>query len=299
MNASKLLFASSAFVTLFALQGCAAQTDDATPSDPNAPSSEDDIKSGGLSGPNAQALMDVLRAANAPSNTPAGLLGVGSRIGRIQLTTAQGGIAKFISHGGELSTVEGAKLGDVVTLGVDWTTLGKALVAGGAKWNTVEGDHGASSSSIFAKVECKQVVSPTAKPTCTVSPISLSAADSEALMHVLQNVNAPSNTPKGILGVGSRIGRVTLTTAQGGMAHFISEGLEVATLDGKKLGDLGAAATPWADVRDALLDGASIWSTTNGAHGASSSKIVATVECRQVVSPTAKPTCTVTPEYGP
>lgn len=145
--------------------------------------------------------MDALQKANAPSNTPAGLLGVGSRIARIQLTTAQGGMAHFISQGGELSTVDGADLS-------------------------------------------------------SVSPITLSAADSEALMQVL------------------------------------------ATLAGKHLGDLGTAAPPWADVRTALLDGTSIWQTTNGAHGSSSSKIVATVECKRVVAPGAKPTCTVTPEPG-
>jgi hypothetical protein len=115
-------------------------------------------------------------------------------------------------------------------------------------------------------------------------------------MAVLQNVNAPSNTPPGMLGVGSRSARLQLDTAQGGMAHFISEGLTVSTLEGKKLGDLGAAKQPWGAVRDALLDGAATWKTTNGAHGASSSRIIATVECRQVVAPSAKPSCTVTPE---
>jgi hypothetical protein len=301
MNAIKLLAASAAVVSLFALQGCAAENAADPASDPNAPpsdSSESDItKSGGnVSAANAKLLMDALQKADAPSNTPAGLLGTGSRIGRIQLTTAQGGMAHFISQAGELSSLDGADLGNVATLGLDWTKLGKALVSGGATWNTVELDHGASSSSIFAKVECKQVVSPTAKPTCTVSPITLSADDSAALMQVLQNVNAPSNTPAGLLGVGSRIARVTLTTAQGGTAHFISEGLSAETLAGKHLGDVGTAATAWADVRSALLDGASIWSTTNGAHGSSSSKMVATVECKQVVAPHAKPTCTVTPE---
>jgi hypothetical protein len=303
MNLIKLLVASSAVVSLVALQGCAAETaSDAPSSDPNgtpSDSSESDIKSGGnVSAANAKLLMDALQKANAPSNTPAGLLGVGSRIGRIQLTTAQGGMAHFIGQGGELSTLDGADLGNVVTLGLDWTKLGKALVSGGAKWATQELDHGASSSSIFAKVECKQVVSPTAKPSCTVSPITLTASDSEALMQVLENVDAPSNTPAGLLGVGSRIARVTLTTAQGGTAHFISEGLTAATLAGKHLGDLGTAATPWADVRTALVDGTSIWQTTNGAHGSSSSKIVATIECKQVVAPGAKPACTVTPEPG-
>jgi hypothetical protein len=298
--ASFKLVASSVVLSFFALQGCAAQTDgEPAPSDPAAPtSSEDDITkgSGNVSATNAKALMEALEKANAPSNTPAGVLGVGSRIGRLELTTAQGGIAKFISQGGELSTVSGSDLGSVADLGVDWTTLGKALVSGGAKWNTIDGLNGASSSSIFAKVECRQVVSPSAKPSCTVSPIVLTAAESATLMTVLENVDAPSNTPPGLLGVGSRIARVTLTTASGGMAHFISEGLQVDTLAGKSLGDLGDAATPWADIRTALLDGASIWSTKNGTHGASSSKIVATVECKQVVSPSAKPTCTVTPE---
>ena len=302
MNALKLVAASSIVLSLFALQGCAADSSDASSSDPSASpsdSSESDIKSGGnVSATNAALLMSALEKANAPSNTPAGVLGVGSRIARIQLTTAQGGMAHFISQGGQLSSLDGADLGEVVTLGLDWTKLGKALVSGGAKWQTTELDHGASSSSIFAKVECKQVVSPTAKPSCTVSPITLTADDSAALMQVLENVDAPSNTPAGLLGVGSRIARITLTTAQGGTAHFISEGLEAETLAGKHLGDLGTAGTAWADVRSALLDGTSVWQTTNGAHGSSSSKIVATVECKQVVSPSAKPTCTVTPEPG-
>ncbi len=301
MNFFKLALASSSILAFFALQGCAAETagDTAPANDPSAApadSSESDIKAGGVSAANAKLLMDALEKANAPSSTPAGVLGVGSRIGRIQLGTAQGGMAHFISQSGEVSSVDGGDLGSVVSLGLDWTKLGKALVAGGAKWQTTQGDHGSSSSTIFAKVECKQVVSPTAKPACTVSPITISAADSEALMQVLENVDAPSNTPPGLVGVGSRIARVTLTTAQGGMAHFISEGLSAESLAGKHLGDLGTAATPWGDVRAGLLDGASIWTTTNGAHGASSSKIVATVECKQVVSPSAKPTCTVTPE---
>ena len=299
MNALKLAAASSIVLSLFALQGCAADTD-APASDPsNAPSdsSESDIKSGGnVSATNAALLMSALQKANAPSSTPPGVLGVGSRVARIQLTTAQGGMAHFISQGGQLSSLDGADLGDLVTLGLDWTKLGKALVSGGAKWQTTELDHGASSSSIFAKVECKQVVSPSAKPSCTVTPIVITADDSAALMQVLENVNAPSNTPAGLLGVGSRIARITLTTAQGGTAHFISEGLDAQTLAGKHLGDIGTAGTAWADVRTALLDGTSVWNTTNGAHGSSSSKIVATVECKQVVSPSAKPTCTVTPE---
>jgi hypothetical protein len=115
-------------------------------------------------------------------------------------------------------------------------------------------------------------------------------------MKMLMNVNAPSNTPKGVLGVGSRIGRVTLTFAQGGAAKFIMQGLEVETLDGKHLGDISTAGTQWADAKTALLDGTAVWKTTKGNLGASSSKIVATVECHQVVAPNAKPTCTVLPE---
>jgi hypothetical protein len=295
MNSLKLLAASSVVFALFTLQGCASQTDDGTPSD--GPS-ENDIKQqpGGVSGENAQALMSALMKVNAPSNTPPGVLGVGSRVARLELTTAQGGIAHFISQGGQFSSLDGNDLGSVVDSGVAWKSISDALTAGGLKWDTTQGEHGASSSKIFAKIECHQVVSPSAKPSCVVSPIVLTAADSATLMHLLMAVDAPSNTPPGLLGVGSRIGKVTLTYAQGGIAKFISENMEVSTLAGKELGDIAKANTPWADVRTALLDGTAVWKTTNGQHGASSSTIVATVECKQVVAPSAKPSCTVMPD---
>src|SRR5689334_6123216 len=116
MNPLKLIAASSVVFSLLALQGCAAQTDgDSNPADPNAANgpSEDDIKkqAGAVKGADAQALMDALQKVNAPSNTPAGNLGVGSRIARLELTTAQGGMAHFISQGGEFSSIDGADLG--------------------------------------------------------------------------------------------------------------------------------------------------------------------------------------------
>ena len=115
-------------------------------------------------------------------------------------------------------------------------------------------------------------------------------------MSALQNVKAPSSVPQGMLGVGGRTARITLTTAQGGMAHFISESATLETLDGKHLGDLGNAGVQWSTLRDAILDGTATWTTTQGAHGSSSSTIKATIDCKQVVAPSAKPTCTVMPE---
>lgn len=293
MNRSYVLAISSMFLGFSALVGCAAPTS----GDDGAPADEEDVKAAkAVTGAEAQTLMDALVKADAPSATPPGMLGVGSRVARIHLTTAQGGMAHFISQGGELSTADGAALGDFVKLGLAWTPVRDALVKGGAKWTTKAGDHGASSSAMLATVECHQVVAPNAKPSCTVTPITVTAADASTLMTMLRGVDAPSSTPPGMLGVGSRIARVTLTTAQGGMAHFISQGLSVDALDGKHLGDVTTAGVAWADLRTALLDGAAVWTTTNGAHGASSSKIVATVECSQVVAPSAKPSCTVTPE---
>jgi hypothetical protein len=265
------------------LVGCAAPTSD-EPSD----STDDD-----LTKTSNKALMDLLVAADAPSDIPAGNLGVGGRVARIQLTTAQGGIAKFISEGGNVSTLGGAELGNFFDLGGDWQKVSKALLAGGAKWDVTPGANGASSSVMLAKVSCHQVVAPNAKPTCTVTQITLTEADSLALMTVLKDADAPSNTPKGMLGVGSRIAKIELTTAQGGMAKFISQGGTVSTTDGTHLADIVTLSQPWSAVRDALLDAGGTWTTKDGAHGSSSSTMDATVECKQVVAPNAKPTCTV------
>jgi len=288
---NRFLFSSLVALSLasFGLAGCAAETADDSSSD----GSEDDLTKAS----NA-ALMNLLMAANAPSDIPQGQLGVGGRVARVQLTTAQGGIAKFISQGGYLSTATGEKLGNFFDIGGDWQAVSKALVKGGAKWVVTPGANGASSSVLFAEVTCHQVVSPSAKPTCTVAPIALTQDDSDVLMKVLMAANAPSNTPTGMLGVGSRIGKIEIDTAQGGMAHFISQGGTVSTTAGKKLADLVTLGQAWSDVRDAVLAGGGVFATKDGAHGATSSKMTATVECSQVVAPKAKPTCTVTPEPG-
>jgi hypothetical protein len=290
MNALKL-FPVAAFA-LLTVAGCSAEQANGDGS------SDSDIQAanGTVTGANAQALMDLLMKVNAPSNQAPGMLGVGGRVARLELDTAQGGMAHYISQSGQISSLEGADLGTVLAAGADWGALEKALEASGMKWDTKQGDHGASSSRMFAKVDCSQVVAPNAKPTCTVTPIVITEADAQVLMNALMKANAPSDIPAGMLGVGGRVARFTLTTAQGGMAHFISEGLSVATLDGKQLADLGSLATAWADAEGALLDGGSVWKTVNGDHGATLSTIVATVECRQVVAPSAKPTCTVMPE---
>jgi hypothetical protein len=275
---------TSFFFLAATLGGCAAETT----ADPNG-APEDDITAASNT-----ALMDLLVKANAPSDIPAGNLGVSGRVARIQLTTAQGGVAKFISEGGHLSTVEGGKLGNFFDIGGDWQAVSKALVAGGAKWVVTQGLMGASSSVIFAKVECRQAVAPKAKPACTVTPVSLSDADSTVLMTELRAANAPSNTPPGVLGVSSRVGSIELTTASGGMAHFISQGGSVSTLDGTHLADIVTLSEPWSAVRDAVLAGGGVWKTSNGDHGASSGTMTATVECSQAVAPLAKPKCTVT-----
>lgn len=275
---------------LFTLVGCAAETAN------NTDSGEDDVKAAKtVTGTNASALMDLLRGADAPSDVAPGILGVGGRIGRIELVTAQGGMAHFVSHGGQISTVEGGDLGSVLDHDVDWAALEKALQAGGAKWVTVQGAHGASSGSIFAKVDCKQVVAPSAKPTCTVTPISVTAADSKSMMHALMSVDAPSNTPPGLLGVGSRIAHVELKMVNGGMAKFMSHAVSITTVDGKELGDIASADTDWNDFVGALLDGGGVWNVAHGDHGSSTSTMAAEIECKQVVSPSAKPNCTVTP----
>jgi hypothetical protein len=291
MNARKIVPFAFALFALTA--GCAAESSDGDSS------SDQDIKAApkAVTGANAETLMDALTKANAPSSVPAGQMGVGGRVGRIQLTTAQGGMAHFVSEGGEMSTVEGTDLGNVLSLGLDWSALEKALLASGMKWDVTEGAHGASSSKMLVKATCTQVVAPNAKPTCTLAPMSLTASDSATLMAALENTQAPSNTAPGLLGVSSRIARVTMTFAQGGIAHYVREGLTVDTLDGKNLGDLGSAGVDWAALKTALLNGGSTWATTPGANGASSSKTVAMVQCSRVVAPNAKPNCTVTPEF--
>jgi hypothetical protein len=272
-------------LALFA--GCAAEEGSADES------SAADLSSHSMSAAQSQLLSDLLGKAKAPSSTPAGITGVGSHVARIELTTVQGGIAHFISESGEVSTVGGGELGSLVDLGFAWSDVRDALMAGGGKFVTVDGLHGASSSTMLAKVECSQVVSPVAKPTCKVSNITITESDSEALMSALEQAKAPSNTPAGLLGVGSRIARIEVDTAQGGIAHFISENAHISTTDGKELASLGDLEVAWKSLADALLDGGLSWTTTQGEHGSSSSKMSATVECRQVVSPSAKPSCTI------
>ncbi len=282
-------FLSVFVVSTLALAGCAANTDT------NDQSADEEIKAGTVSAASAKTLWNLLGDANAPSNTPAGMLGVGSRIARIRLNTSQGGMAHFISESGSLSTVEGTELGNLIDLGGDWSAVKTGLVQGGGKFVTVDGDHGSSSSTLLATVECTHVVSPSAKPHCTVKPIVMSAASSAVLMATLRAAKAPSNTPAGVLGVGSAIGEIEVTTAQGGMAHFISQGGTVSTVAGKKLADLVTLGEAWSDVRDAVVNGGGAFTVTPGTHGASSSKMKASVLCTQVVSPSAKPSCTVTP----
>jgi hypothetical protein len=284
---SSLLASVSLLATLLAV-GCAASAD-GTDEDSSDLSAAHPI----VTGAKASVLDDLLAKAKAPSTTPAGLVGVGSHAARVNLATAQGGIAHFISENLHVSTLDGEHLADLGDLQVSWSDVRDALMAGGAKFTTTDGAHGASSSEMFVKVECKQVVSPTARPSCTVTPITMTQADSNVLMHALQAVNAPSNTAPGITGVGSRIAQFEVDTAQGGIAHFISESGEITTLDGKSLGSLIDANVAWVDVRDALLRGGASFDVTKGLNGASSSKMSATVECTQVVSPTAKPGCTV------
>jgi hypothetical protein len=286
MNRFFCVFALSAL----ALAGCAASTDDDGDS-----SADEAITKGGMSAASAKTLYDLLGEAKAPSNTPAGVLGVGSRIARIRLNTAQGGMAHFISQSGSLSTVDGIELGNLFDLGGDWSAVKTAMTQGGGKFVTVNGDHGSSSSTMLATVECKQVVSPSAKPTCTVKAIELSPESSQVLMTVLRAAKAPSNTPAGVLGVGSAIGEIEVTTAQGGMAHFISQGGTVKKIDGTKLADLVTLGQAWSDVRDAVVNGGGAFTVTQGDHGASSSIMKANVTCTQVVAPSAKPSCTVTP----
>ncbi len=281
---NRFLFSTLALASLLAV-GCAAQSSDGTDQ------GSDDITKAS----NDAALMDLLTKANAPSDIPQGNLGVGGRQARVQLTTAQGGAAKFISEGGYLSTASGEKLGNFFDIGGgDWQTIRKALEAGGAKWVTTQGQLGASSSVLFATVTCHQVVAPNAKPTCTVQNISLSQDDEDVLMKILEAANAPSDIPKGNLGASGRAAKLQITTAQGGMAHFISQGGEVDALDGKKLADLVTLGEPWSAVRDAVLNGGGVFKTTSGDHGASSSVMTASVSCHQVVAPNAKPTCTIT-----
>jgi hypothetical protein len=274
----------TASIALFA-QGCASESASSDESSTGAA----DLTS--VSGAHAHVLADALAKANAPSNTPPHMLGMSSHIARIGLQTAQGGIAHFISESGSLSTVDGDDLGDLVTLGLSWSDLRDALVAGGAKMVTVQGDHGASSSSLLATVECKQVVSPSAQPTCTVTPITLSDDDNKALDTALLTGGAPS-TATG-LGVGSNEGRIELTTAQGGTAHFISQSATLSTVDGKHLADISDLGVSFKDLETALLDAGLAWKTTNGPHMSSSSTMSATVSCHRVVSPGAKPTCSV------
>src|SRR5947209_7384093 len=138
---NRFLFSTLALASLLAV-GCAAQTsDDSPPADDGS----DDITKAS----NNAALMGLLEKANAPSDIPQGQLGVGGRVARVQLTTAQGGIAKFISEGGYLSTTGGEKLGNFFDLGGDWQAVSKALTAGGAKWVVTPGANGASSSVLF------------------------------------------------------------------------------------------------------------------------------------------------------
>jgi hypothetical protein len=282
---SSLLLASVAFLT----QGCAAEN----ASDNNEEGAAADLSSGSVTGAHADVLADLLAKAKAPSSTPAGITGVGSHIARVEVDTAQGGIAHFISESGTVSTVAGEELGNFVDLGASWVDVRDALTAGGAKFVTTEGLHGASSSKMLATVECRQVVSPTARPTCTVTPITLTAADNAALMQVLVAAHAPSTDPAGTLGVDDLAASFELTFAQGGIAHFISQGGTISTLDGKKLGDVVDFGVAWQSIETALLDGGATAKTTQGQHGASSSTTTATVQCHRVVAPQARATCTV------
>jgi hypothetical protein len=277
-----LLFPILAASVALLSQACAAEA-----------SSDEGSTAADLSGSKAEVLATVLDKAKAPSDLPGGTTGVSEHVARIELMTAQGGIAHFISESGTVSTIGGGELGNLIDLGVAWVDVRDALIAGGAKFTTIEGLHGASSSTMLAKVVCRQVVSPSAHPSCTVSQITVTQADSEALMKVLEGANAPSNTPPGIVGSSSRIARVELTTAQGGIAHFISMGGSISTVDGNKLADILSLGVAFDSLSTALLDGGLTWTTTQGAHGASSSTMSATVECTQAVAPMAKPTCTI------
>jgi hypothetical protein len=268
----------------FFAQGCAAE--DAASDE--APAASEDA----LTAAKSSVLNDVLMKAKAPATNP-GITGVGAHAARILLTTAQGGMAHFISQGGSVSTLSGEPLANVTELGIAWSSISDALTAGGAKFTTIQGAHGASSSKMLAKVDCSQIVVPGSRPTCNVAPITLSEEEANALMDVLRGVDAPSTTAPGIVGIGSRAAKIELTFAQGGAAHFISESGAVSTPDGKPLGSLVDANVAWQSVRDALLDSGLEWTTTQGAHGSSSSKMSAQVECSQVVAPAAKPICIV------
>lgn len=278
---TSFLFSLSLTVATFAT-GCAAESSD------NADSSAADITS--MTADQAKTLSDVLTKANAPSNQAPMTTGVGSHIARISLGTAQGGMAHFISQSGSVSTVDGDDLGSLADLGIAWAPVRDALLADGAKFTTIPGANGGSSSSLVATVECKQVISPSAKPTCSVTSIEMTEQDNSALMTALVNAKAPNTA---LTGVSDLAGELSLTTSQGGMAHFISQSLELTSTDGKQLADMASVGVEWKALETALLDAGLSWKTTDGDHGATSSTLSASVSCHRVIAPQAKAVCTV------
>lgn len=258
-------------VSIFA-QGCAA--DDTTPEDESGDAVSAASKA--VSGTNATVLNDLLMKADAPSSTPAGMVGVGSRIARVALS----------AKGGTISTVAGVEIASLTDAGGTFEEVRAALVAGGVKET--------SSGSLLAKVECKRAVTPTAKPACTVTPIAFTQADAETLWKLLGAANAPSNTPAGMVGSGSRIAILDLSTQRGDLSPLFNEYGTVSTVAGKKLGEVEKLGVAWASVETALLDAGLSWSVNDAPAGSVSRSLTAKVVCTRAVTPTAKPSCSVT-----
>src|ERR1700761_2080579 len=73
----------------------------------------------------------------------------------------------------------------------------------------------------------------------SASDISAASTDDATILaDALSKANAPSNEAPDVLGVSSRVARITLTSSAGGMAKNIIEFGTVSTVAGDELGDL-------------------------------------------------------------